>query len=518
MPSPSPMEETDAPHTSDTRDEARTSARSPQVARGSWARGAFGAWRRMARGRRPDDRSPFTLLRWHLVITTTVIVAVVLAALCVVFYTYEAHATLAQVDQQLTTEATSEATKGLPHLSQPPDEDESPYQPGSPNLFSIVVALPHQVVQDDDQVRRVGLPDWASANAVLQGGQASQATTVQRGGVSYRLYTVPIHDGSRIVAAVQSGTALTVYHKQLETLLRVLVLLSLCALVLTTWLSVWLAERALAPARAAFARQRQFAAAASHELRTPLAFIRSQAELIAEAPAAQIPVTEVADDAREIVAEVDYLTRMTRDLLLLARDERDARALAFRSVDLRGIVRDAVTTALPLARERGINLVALGSDAQDAGTGTRMGRSALVRGDADRLRQLTLILVDNALRYTPRGGKVLVGVRAERKRRLGMHPEGVAVLTVRDTGVGIAPSELARIFEPFYRANAPQPHPRDEHNGGITDGGTGLGLALAQWIAHAHGGDITVQSTPGVGTVLTVTLPLTFQPPTPRVG
>lgn len=463
-------------------------------------------WRRALEAHSPVGRSPFTLLRRRLVITNLVIVAVVLALLCVVFYTYEAHLTLSQVDQQVVHEATSEAAKGLPQLASP-DEDESPYRPGSPNVFSIVVALPHRVLQDDDQVRRVGLPDWGSADPVLEGKQPNRVATVKLNGVNYRLSTVPIHVGTHIVGAVQSGTALSVYQDQLHSLFWVLVLLSLCTLLLTTLLSIWLAERALTPARQAFTRQRQFAAAASHELRTPLAFIRSQAELIAGAPAAQVPTTEIADDAREIVTEVDYLTRMTRDLLLLARDERDARALALKSIDLREMVREAETTVQPLARERGITLDVLNGGKRRAGGERQRGGGPSVWGDADRLRQLILILLDNALRYTPPDGTISVDMHTEHKRRLGMHHGDVAILTVRDTGVGIAPTEVTRIFEPYYRASAPQPQTREQHASGIMEGGTGLGLALAQWIVHAHGGEITVQSTLGVGSSFRITLP-----------
>lgn len=458
------------------------------------AAGASG-WRRLP-GPLGVPRSvrdtPFAALRLRLVVTNVVVVAVVLAALCAIFYTYEAHSTQVQVDQQLADEARHEAMKGLPNATTT-DATESPYIPGSPNLFAVVIAAPHQVAQDDDQVAQYGLPDWASAQPVLVGTQATTAVTVVRGGVRYRLYTLPIHSGTRVVGAVQSGTSLTVYDERLHDLLVILVLLSVCVLLLTAILSAYLTERSLTPARQAFARQRQFAAAASHELRTPLAFIRSQAELIAGTDAAGTDGEDVTGDARDIITEVDYLTRMTHDLLLLARDEGDVRALNRTFVDLRAVMRDAAATALPLAGERGVRLIV-------ADNTPASGKALSVLGDADRLRQLVLILLDNSIRYTPSGGAVYVDARAERRARLGSQHRRCAVLTVRDTGVGIAPEVQPHIFEPFYRSNAAQPHARDE-------GSTGLGLALAQWIAHAHGGAIAVRSTPGEGSVFTITLP-----------
>lgn len=471
------------------------------------------AWRRIVgpllalqQELRAARHSPFAILRQRLVITNVLVVAAVLVALCSIFYAYETHQTLTQVDQQLASEAEHEAARGLPQLPVTADTTESPYVPGSPNLFAVVVATPHQVVRDDDQVGRYGLPDWSSVQLVLTGAQPDAAVTVVRDGTSYRLYTLPLRSGTIIIGAVQAGTSLTFYNDQLQSLLMILILLSVSVLLLTTILSASLAERALTPARQAFARQRQFAAAASHELRTPLAFIRSQAELIAGADAAHIPPEEVTEDAREIVTEVDYLARMTRDLLLLARDEHDAGALTLKAVDLRTVPREVAATALPLAKERNIRLVVDATEGEK-----KVSDTPIVWGDADRLRQLVIILVENAIRYTPPGGTVSLDVRAERRPRLGVHQGGSAVLTVRDTGVGIAPAELPRIFEPFYRASVPPPHAPDDrgsnsHNN--RNGGTGLGLALAQWIVHAHGGVITVQSTLGKGSTFTVMLPL----------
>ncbi|MEO7000582.1 MAG: ATP-binding protein, partial [Ktedonobacterales bacterium] len=136
----------------------------------------------------------------------------------------------------------------------------------------------------------------------------------------------------------------------------------------------------------------------------------------------------------------------------------------------------------------------------------------VVRGDADRLRQLTLILLDNALRYTPQGGAVHVTARrAPRGWEHGHRLHGdQATLSIADTGVGIASEHLPHLFEPFYRA---APQPPSVANASVRSGGTGLGLAVADWIARAHGGSITATSTVDKGSVFTVTLPLAAMPP-----
>ena len=131
-----------------------------------------------------------------------------------------------------------------------------------------------------------------------------------------------------------------------------------------------------------------------------------------------------------------------------------------------------------------------------------------VLGDADALRQLLLLLVDNAIKYTPAGGSITLGLNAEDDRTRGL----TARISVVDTGVGIPAADLPHIFERFYRADRAR-----------QSGGTGLGLAIGKWIAEAHGGTITVESSPGNGSIFTVTLPAlsvtplrpSFAPPPP---
>lgn len=467
-------------------------------------------WRSMLRGYRRSSRSPFALLRRRLVATNVLVVAIVLVILSGGIYAFEAHTEGAQVDQQLASEAASEAAKDT-LVGGPPEIEpaEGPYRPQSPNVFSIVLGLPHRVVQDDDQVGRLGLPDWSSAQSVLNGKQPYVYATVERGATRLRLYTAPVRAHGRIVGAIQTGVSLAAHDQQLGALLQVLVLLGGVVLLVTVVTSLWLSEHALRPARAAYLRQRQFAAGASHELRTPLALIRSQAELIAghrcgsalgaeeqpgEAGEAGEAEAEVADDAREIIAEVDYMSRLVGDLLVLARDDHDARAVERGPLDLCALAADVAAKVRPLAEARGLRLV--------VGSQHRPGERAeiRIRGDEDRLRQLILILLDNAVRYTPGGGMVKVEVREARRWHPRGERAGGAYLMVSDTGVGIAPEHLHHIFEPFYRALAGQGQHKDE-------GSTGLGLALAQWIVQAHDGTITVKSAPGVGSTFTVALP-----------
>jgi signal transduction histidine kinase len=280
-----------------------------------------------------------------------------------------------------------------------------------------------------------------------------------------------------------------------------LLIVGVGTLALTAGASLYLADRALLPMRLAYDRQRQFAAAASHELRTPLAFVRSQLELVSRRlQRAQAGVSgsfaepgalegSVREDLDETLNEVDYMTRLVRDLLLMARDEGDHRSIAWQPVDLRALANDVAETARPSAQQRGLTL-------DDR---TSSDEPVWVMGDHDRLRQLMLILLDNATRYTPAGGRVWLEARSGRGSLLGGR-RLLAQVIVGDTGVGIAHDQLERIFEAFYRPKG--------HSASGDHTGAGLGLALARWLVSAHEGDIALKSAPGEGSIFTVTLPL----------
>ena len=217
--------------------------------------------------------------------------------------------------------------------------------------------------------------------------------------------------------------------------------------------------------------QQRFVADASHELRTPLTSIQANLELLRDRE-------DLPPDARdaavaEAAAEATRLARLVADLLSLARADSGA-PLRRERTELDQVLMAVVGEARHLLRGQRLQISIL--------------EPAVVRGDPDRLKQLFLILLDNAIKYTARDGVVQVGLWTENAR---------VVFEVRDEGIGIAEPDLARVFERFYRAD--RARTRDP-------GGTGLGLAIARWIATEHGAELTLQSAPGRGTVATVRL------------
>ncbi len=226
-----------------------------------------------------------------------------------------------------------------------------------------------------------------------------------------------------------------------------------------------------------FAGLRRFTADASHELKTPLTVLRADIERVMQSPA-------VADDQlpplEEALAETARMADLVDSLLTLARADEGRFDIHREHIALGALVHDIAETAMILGEEAGVTVdVERVDDMQ-------------IEGDPVRLRQLFLNLVTNAVKYTPRGGTVNLALEDR---------DDHAAFVVQDTGVGIAAADLPYIFDRFWRAD--RVRSRNPERGGV-----GLGLAIAQWIAHAHGGFIAVGSRLGRGSTFTVSLPL----------
>jgi two-component system OmpR family sensor kinase len=234
-------------------------------------------------------------------------------------------------------------------------------------------------------------------------------------------------------------------------------------------------------ARRSEERMRRFVTDASHELRTPLTSIRGFAELYRQG-AASSP-EELARLMRRIEDEGARMGLLVDDLLLLARLDRE-RPIASDVVDLVPVAADAVHDARAVDPSRPVTLAAAGS--------------FVVVGDESRLRQILGNLVGNALKHTPAGTPVHVGLAA---RDVGGTP--YAVLSVADEGPGLSAADAERVFERFYRADPSRAR---------TEGGAGLGLAIVSALAAAHGGTVEVETSPGEGATFRVLLPLAYVP------
>jgi heavy metal sensor kinase len=227
---------------------------------------------------------------------------------------------------------------------------------------------------------------------------------------------------------------------------------------------------------AAVNRLSQFTADASHELRTPIALIRTTAELTLRRE--RLPET-YREALRQVVQESERTAKLVDDLLLLARSDAGLPSLPLTRLELTPMVREICQQGQVLAQERHLEI---STDIPD--------EPVYVEANDPALRRMLLLLLDNAVKYTPSGGRITVSVD---------RGPGGATLAVRDTGIGISETALPHIFERFYRVD--ESRNRDA-------GGTGLGLSIAKWIAERHHASLEAESVVGQGSVFRIRFPL----------
>ncbi|OAI43571.1 hypothetical protein AYO38_10605 [bacterium SCGC AG-212-C10] len=300
-------------------------------------------------------------------------------------------------------------------------------------------------------------------------------------GHRYRLQAVVVGEtvSSGEAVTLMVGRSLDSRDHQLQVLAIVLAAGGVAGVLLAAGGGWLLAGRALVPIRKTLETQQRFVSDASHELRTPIAVMKANAELLLRHP--DDTIENNVDQVAAIYEESDHLTRLVGDLLTLARADEQRLELIKTNIDLDDLLENLVRDMSAVADSKRVRLT-LQSGAGD------------VEGDPQRIRQLALILLDNALKFTPEGGTVTIRARKDGSR---------AVFEVQDTGPGIAAKHLPKLFDRFYRADEAR----------SPEGGTGLGLSIARWIAEAHGGRIAVESAPGAGATFSVRLPSAHRRP-----
>ena len=347
-------------------------------------------------------------------------------------------------------------------------------------------------------------------------GRATYESARFPGGLSYRLLSVPILLDGALVNIIQVGASLRPVEEMLQRLVLLLLVSLPVALAVALGGGWFLAGRALRPVdaitlaaqriaagdltqrlavsqapdeigrlaatfnemiarlEASFRQVRQFSADASHELRTPLTIMKGETELALRRAR---PAEDYKLALESNLEEIDRMSRIVDELLFLSRADLGEVRIESQPVRLDPLVEDVQRQAAVLGQELDIHVT----------VGTV--EPVTVQGDELRLRELLLNLVDNAVKYSRRGGKV----------ELALARDGAtARLSVTDQGIGISAEAQGRIFDRFYRTDDARAHAPQ---------GTGLGLAICKWIVEAHHGRIEVQSVVGQGSTFTVVLP-----------
>ncbi len=331
-------------------------------------------------------------------------------------------------------------------------------------------------------------PDAFFASELAKfGGTASGFRNVTTAdGHSYRALSVPLTQTSGAPGNPPEGlspdsTLLLVMNidpeaHMLSDLVMIIAIGSLSGGVVSLLAGLFLANRALIPIKKSWDKQQEFVTDASHELRTPLSVIQGHLELLFRHP--DHTIEQDSEKLSAVLTEVKRMIKMVTQLLTLARSDSNQTELETTDFGLGRLISDIAEQFRTLAETKNISIETL------------LDENMEFNGDKQRINQLVVILLDNALKFTPESGRIrIIGSKAR---------HGIKI-SVEDTGPGIPAKDLPLIFDRFYRGDKVRRR---------SSGGTGLGLAIAKWIVKAHNGEIWVESKPGEGTRIHISLPL----------
>jgi two-component system, OmpR family, sensor histidine kinase CiaH len=301
--------------------------------------------------------------------------------------------------------------------------------------------------------------------------------SVKVGGESFRVITFSVSKHKNYFPVQNIEIVYNVKHENqmLNHLLMVIVFGSILSVFIAIMAGIYLANKALIPIRTSWEKQQQFVADASHELRTPLSVMKLNLEHLFRNPDASI--LQESETIHQTIQEIDYMSKMTTDLLTLARSDSNQVQIIKESIQLDEILNKVVKDFKPLTNLKKIKITSDISPIK-------------MMGDRERLKQLFIILLDNAVKYTRENGAVSLKSSVRNSR---------AVIDIVDTGIGIPKTDLSHVFDRYYRGDKS----RTRHVEG-----SGLGLSIAHWIIQAHSGKIQVTSKEGEGTHVFVSLPI----------
>jgi two-component system, OmpR family, sensor kinase len=395
-----------------------------------------------------------------------------------------------------------------------------------------IIDLNGMILKRSSNLGPMAVQNYSQALSVIRTGSTHSFYTTSATHVPLLVYSVPILTNNTIVGAVQVIKPVAGVQNTLSQVSRYLIFGTAFSLMLAAIIGAFLARRALAPIdtitqtassisrtkdlgrrlnipndasevgqlantfnemldriQQLFRTQERLIADVSHELRTPLTTVQGNIELLrrtnfttpAEPERAAIASEMLQEVLKEVEGETTRMSNMISDLLLLAQADSGALQLQLEPVEvdtlLLDVYRQARRSADRIKGPHGLD-IRLGSEDQ-----------AMVLGDRERLRQLLLNLVDNAIKYTPAGGTITLSLE---------NAEGWVKIMVQDTGIGVSPQDQEHIFERFYRTDRARSREM---------GGSGLGLSIVQWIAQAHKGRVTISSKPQEGSTFGVWLP-----------
>jgi len=350
----------------------------------------------------------------------------------------------------------------------PPDHDQEDNGPPRPNISFIKTDSAGDIIKTSPLIP-------LAKTQLSQFALEAQKTGESRGRLlfdktEYHYEIAPIADQQGVFIIFNDFQR---ERNLLQTLVTGLSITGIICMILSLFGSLYMANKAMIPIQKSWQQQKEFLADASHEFRTPLAIIQTNLELVRDNPGETVRSQD--HWLSNIYEETLCMTKLVESLLFLARADSQQQVLNKDHFPLNQTIILAAELFRPVAAIQGVAL--------DLQVKTLIPYC----GDEAKLRQVVGILLDNAIRHTPRGGKITINLENA--------PQGI-LLAVTDTGEGINRKHLEKIFERFYQSDSSR-----------SKGGTGLGLSIAKWIVERHNGSITALSTPGKGSIFTVLLP-----------
>lgn len=411
----------------------------------------------------------FKKTKLYLVSLYTLFFFVILSIFSIAIYLYMNHTTYAPIDQKLKEVGTA-LIHSHEHVAPDEHERESDRK------------ISYLLIGKNDKVLEIHPQNAFTKKDLLHHElrdekKAVQTETIE--GHSYRILTMKVQNykfEGELVKFVQ-----LIYNIDPEVLLLQHLLLmigfgSVGGLILSILFGHYLANRTLVPIQRSWDKQSQFVADASHELRTPLSVIQTHLELLFRHPTNTIE--QESETIYKSLSEVKRINKLVEDLLTLARTDSNEQLINPDSFSMEQLLRMIVEQFQPIAMMKEISL------------DNNIEANLLYYGDQQRLHQLFVILLDNALKYTPTQGKVSITAKKDGNQ---------LKISIKDTGIGISGEDLPHIFDRFYRSDKGRTR---------SAGGTGLGLSIAKWIVKAHEGQISVESKLTAGTVFLIKLPI----------
>jgi signal transduction histidine kinase len=433
----------------------------------------------------------FNRIRTQLTIRNAAVLSVILISLNLSAYLIMKQMLFAQIDLSINNQKEMTMMTAVPAVSGI-SSGATLTMPAQKSLVFRMGQMDRPIIQlfwtkDDQPVPMIGSSEFSEKHYKQLEPQrfGDEPETVKVGNQYYRVLNVSNPD-----IPVLTGTDGTSYQITTQQLLsnvsaeigmlnrlrNILLFGGFVGLLVAVAAGYYLANRALIPIRVSLDKQQQFVSDASHELRTPLSVIQAHTELLLRHP--DHTVEQDSKHISTVLQEARRMSKLVGGLLTLARSDSNQLELELKPVRFDRIVQESVNKMQMLAEVKDVILHA------------EIDASVPMNADEERLHQLLVTVLDNAIKYTPEGGVIRVVCR---KLAHSVH------LEVEDTGIGIAPESLPHVFDRFYRGDKSRTR---------QEGGTGLGLAIAKWIVESHGGKIRVESKLSMGTQVLITFPI----------